>query len=977
MNHHTGDDLRTFMQAAHNVDELRRKTVRENPRPKEEAMSNPEDDRPEQPPKKELKDTLGFEQMADATQHSPQPGKKPAHSSGHGPDELASPTAIGPYQIIQTLGEGGMGTVYLAEQKHPVSRQVALKVIKLGMDTKEVIARFESERQALALMNHPHIAKVFDAGTTDRGRPFFVMEYVPGVSITRYCDENRLTTQERLELLMRVCEAIQHAHQKGIIHRDLKPTNILVTGRADSPAPKIIDFGLSKAMGHRLTEKSLHTAHGVLIGTPAYMSPEQAEPAGIDIDTRADVYALGVILYELLVGKLPFDFSEAVRNAAFDEVRKRIREEDPPKPSTRFSLLGETSGEFARRRSSAPSALMKKLKGDLDWITLKALEKHRERRYPTALELRADIDRYLHLEPVHASPPSTLYRVRKYVQRRAGFVAAVTLVALVLLVGATTSTFLYLDAVSAREVALQRTQEARDSLTLAQSEADRANTALAKEAQARQAAEGLQRRERKLKDEAQEAQAHAEAQRNEILRYSDLRRLSDARTKADSLWPAHPENIAELQEWIEQAEELARNLPTHRTSLDQLESLSAGFSEAPPGNSMDPAPEAELTFPDTETQWRHETLSRLVNQLAAFTDPDPKIGLLASMKSRLEFASTIEKRSLVDYQSRWEVIALAIRETASSTDEEFILSPQMGLIPLGKDPDSGLFEFLHLQTHEGPVPSRNSSGRLPVTEKTGIILVLLPGGEFDMGAIPPGRGRSVGTPNCDPEAISFEAPVHPVRVSPFLLAKYEMTQGQWLRVTNENPSEFSTERDYSEATNPLLHPVESVSWDDCRQLMTRLGLALPTEAQWEYAARAGTSTIWWTGNEKSSLEGAANIADLRLKKGHGLPTWDYDDWLDDGHSVHAPVGSYLPNPSGLHDIHGNVWEWCEDRFSAYTRRTISGDQPRSNPTSLLRINRGGSFSRSARNVRTARRRFNDPDYKFDDLGVRPARRLNP
>ena len=357
----------------------------------------------------------------------PNPGsQKPTEALEPGKDGGA---VIGRYRLLQKVGEGGMGEVWLAEQKEPVHRRVAVKLIKAGMNTREVMARFESERQALALMEHPAIASVFDAGSTPEGTPYFVMEYVAGVPITTYCDHHRLSTRARLELFMRVCEGVQHAHQKAIIHRDLKPSNILVTEVDGKAAPKIIDFGLAKALSQKLTAETMFTRVGALIGTPEYMSPEQANSWGEDIDTRTDVYSLGVVLYELLAGVTPID----LRKVAFDEFLKRLREQEPQKPSTKIRALDRsTSTEMAQRRQSEPLTLARQIRGDLDSITLKALEKDRARRYGSPSELAADILRNLNHEAVLAVPPSLPYRARKFARRYRAALATIAAFVLVL-----------------------------------------------------------------------------------------------------------------------------------------------------------------------------------------------------------------------------------------------------------------------------------------------------------------------------------------------------------------------------------------------------------------------------------------------------------------------------------------------------------------------------------------------------------------
>ncbi len=368
-------------------------------------------------------------------------------------------TKIGSYKLLQQIGEGGMGVVYMAEQTDPVERRVALKIIKPGMDTKTVIARFEAERQALAMMDHPGIAKVLDVGTTKSGRPYFVMELVRGVPITQYCDEHQLTPRQRLELFLPVCQAVQHAHQKGIIHRDIKPSNVLVAEYDDRPVPKIIDFGLAKAMEKRLTAKTIFTEFGQVVGTPDYMSPEQAKLNQMDIDTRSDIYSLGVLLYELLSGITPFD-RQRLRSAAFDELLRIIREEDPPKPSQRLSTV-DTLPSIAASRHITPAELTRQLSGELDWIVMRTLEKDRARRYDTAIGLANDIRRFLDDEPVLACPPSHTYLLRKFTKRNKASITAFGAIAISLLAGIVGTTWMAVDATQQRDRAVAAETEAQ------------------------------------------------------------------------------------------------------------------------------------------------------------------------------------------------------------------------------------------------------------------------------------------------------------------------------------------------------------------------------------------------------------------------------------------------------------------------------------------------------------------------------------
>jgi serine/threonine protein kinase/tetratricopeptide (TPR) repeat protein len=396
-----------------------------------------------------------------------EPAGDPAPSGAGRPIAEGPGSRIGPYQITRKVGEGGMGIVFLAEQEHPVRRTVALKVIKPGMDTALVVARLEAERQALALMDHPHIARFLDAGTTDSGRPFFVMEPVDGIPITDHCDRNRLTPGERLELFVPVCRAIQHAHQKGIIHRDIKPTNVLVTLQDGQPVPKVIDFGIAKAIDQRLTERTLFTQLGAIVGTPEYMSPEQAKLTGLDVDTRSDIYSLGVLLYELLTGDTPLE-RRRLREAAFTEVLRRIREEEPPKPSTRLSTTQETAS-IAAQRGTEPARLAKLVRGDLDWIVMKALEKDPARRYETADGLARDIRRHLEGDPVEAGPPSAVYRLRKLARKHRAVLTTVSAFAAVLVAATAISTW---QAIRARQAEARARQDRDAAIAARQAEGE-------------------------------------------------------------------------------------------------------------------------------------------------------------------------------------------------------------------------------------------------------------------------------------------------------------------------------------------------------------------------------------------------------------------------------------------------------------------------------------------------------------------------
>lgn len=819
-------------------------------------------------------------------------------------------TTIGPYSVIKALGEGGMGTVYLAEQSEPVRRRVALKVIKAGMDSQRVLSRFELERQALALMSHENIAKVYDAGTTGLGQPFFVMEYVPGLPLARHCDRFQYTIEQRLQLFLRLCAGVQHAHHKGIIHRDLKPANVLVSTAQDRPIPKIIDFGLARATSASVSGTAHQTHAGFTLGTPEYMSPEQAG-AERDVDTRTDVYSLGVMLYELLTGVLPFA-SEEIRTRSLSEIQEFLESTDTPRPSARLTSDPPTLDDRLVVRRTSLEHLAATLRSDLDWIVLKAMNPERGDRYSTPSDLGADIQRYLRHEPVEATPPSTAYRIKKYWRRHRLQVSAGVIAGLAIVGGGTGTVFGLLQA-----------RDANDALTTSEATARRT----------------LRKAETYLSQLG-------------LLELGD--RLAAARDDEAVTAVAWPENARRLRAWVdERGEPIAAARVTVMQSLDELRQRAL----------RPPTPSQPAEYSEWNDSYLDRRLSALRKAIEEFSAPG---ALLDHMRQRAAWAESIARRSVDDHRARWDAAIAAIRAsdgaTAHERYERLELAPQVGLVPVGMDPDSKLWEFVHLRSSgEGPIPERGEEGALQLSEDAGIVFVLVPGGRSALGAAPSDPR------NPDPMASADDGPSYEVNIEPFFLAKHELTQAQWKRLTGKEPSALRVGTHTSDGKAfTWRNPVEQVSWFEADAATRRFGLRLPTEQEWESACRAGASTPWSHGAEPSGLDAIANLSDRSAAK---IVGWEIAAELDDGYLGHAPVGSFDANAWGFHDMHGNVCEWCKDAYGRLPSQSDDGELAPEGP----HIVRGGAFSSLPATARCSARLKYPPGGQYQSIGVRPAR----
>lgn len=852
------------------------------------------------------------------------------------------------------LGAGGMGEV-LAVLDPLLRRELAMKVMREDVDPGEDharrqrrLARFLEEAQVMAQLDHPGIVPVHELGVDANGRPFLTMKRVHGRTLAQ--EFARLhapgdaggretpTLSRCLTHLLRVCEAMAYAHTRGVIHRDLKPSNVML---GDHGEVYVMDWGLARVLAlpaeptALFTDRSevrdespgssAYTRTGQGLGTAQYMPPEQALGRWSEVDTRADVYAIGAMLYHLVAGRAPF--AEPPGNA--EEVRLRVIAGPPPP----LSLL-------------APRAPV-----ELVAICDRAMARDREQRYATILHLASDLSAYLENRVVSAYRTGPWAEARKWIERNTSLAATAGAALVIALVGL--GSIGYVQAV----------------------------------------------------------------ERAKVLRLSDAKVLEDLEREADHLWPPHPELVPAFEAWLARADELVGRLDAHRAVLADMRSRarlerlsesstdergdSVGLSiklsrlaqleatlgwrlgqlQAPADARSSDSLEAEVDarieqslasthwrFLSLEDQWQHDVLSEFVWNAERWMDEllaeDSTTSLSGwSIPRRLRFARDLEQGFAEggSYVSAWEQALPEIHAAYPGLH----LRPQMGLIPIGSDPESGLWEFAHLAT--GEPAYRDASGRLRLSASTGIVLVLIPGGEFWMGS----QKDHPLLANFDPQSAEPEQPPHPVRLSPFFLAKHEMTRAQWRRVNGALPDA---------ASDGLDRPVGSVNWLECMETLAHVGLTLPSEAQWEYGCRAGTTSAWWTGGDRESLRRrwAANIADQTAARA-GVKWPGIADWpeLDDGHSMSAPIGSFSANAFGLHDVAGNVWEWCLDGYSEdfYARSPVLDPVAPWNGRAE-RVYRGGSFSYSAEHCRSARRAFDAPTIASLNLGLRAARGLS-
>lgn len=918
--------------------------------------------------------------------------------------------ALPGYEAAIPLAHGGMGTIWRAHQQS-LNRDVAIKRA-IQSDNSAAQEQFRSEALISGALEHPNIVPIHDLAKTESGEYFLSMKLVSGRVWRDVLPDQRL--EDAVGVLVSVCHAVAYAHTRGIVHRDIKPSNVMI---GDFGEVLLMDWGLAvdvrEGVSFRLSAPRHHIT--AASGTPAYMPPEMAEGRGEEIGRPSDVYLLGATLHEILTGAPPHSGATVldVLHAASLSFPKTYPVEIPKELS---SLCSEAMDREPERRPTAvefrerlniylqhresnrlTSAAIEGLLGCVDRAQKigEIPESERDLLYEDFAAAVSGFHQALELWPENERARDGQQEGRRaYAEAalKAGDLGLASAQAGKIQDGSPLTRDLQRNiqqATAARRRSVQTTRVLRWSLALAVGLLIAGLTVgtVMVNREARRTEQGMK----------------------EILRLSDVRRLSELASRADDLWPARAEQVPEMQTWLEDGQTLIDRLPEHQRTLLALreKALPYGVPDQTADREHHPAyptllaltaeiaekqgrlegdaslgqelqrlraeqtrleqeisPRKTWRMRDEQTQWEHDALTTLVEGLERLRGDAPDGVTLHRMQARLAYASSVLQETVHRHRELWEQTSRAV--ASSPLYHGLTLQPQVGLVPLGPDPQTGLMEFADPET--GTVPHREADGHLALSADMAMVFVLLPGGSFRMGAVRNGEG------NLDPEAAENESPITMVRLDPFFLSKYETTQGQWLHVTGQNPAQYPPDSDQHQRNVSLLLALENVSYEEADTFVRRLALQLPTEAQWEYAYRAGSTTPYPTGAELSSIQGFMNVAD-RYALEHGrLATGAYETWLDDGYRVEAPVGSYLPNAFGIHDMGGNVLEWCRDRYGSYKNvpRPVDGLRVGDSIFGTF-VHRGGNWFNTGSSNRSAIRDADSPDSKWDSLGFRAAR----
>jgi serine/threonine protein kinase/formylglycine-generating enzyme required for sulfatase activity len=880
-----------------------------------------------------------------------------------------------PYQQLKEIGRGGMGVVFRAFQAN-LHRDVAMKLSLQNMTQNR--QAFLSEARVTGSLAHPNIVPVYDL-VSHEGKPCIVMKMMEGVSwralLQPQTPENEAlarsyNTERHLEILKSVCNAISFAHSRGIIHCDLKPDNVMIGAFGEVA---VMDWGCAvdinaEKPGHTPLAKSPKEIESPF-GTPCYMPPELGGGDGARINTWTDTFLLGGILHVILTGRPPhqgetlgdvlmavFDcapptFDSNVPQALQDLCRRALSGPIEKRFKTAEDFQQALQGYFQTRKSLQLSEESARRLDESERAFQDVTQNQRNELYIDLSEAMTGFRNAQSLWPQNQEAKTNEARARK-----------------LLIQAALRGGDLGLAEAYAGRIPKEAPEAEKTQQEILRAKEERASAArqgkilrvgfvgaiLAAGAVATIGYFSVRAEKQHTEEEARrtlQAKELASKRLEAIQRLSDVKILNSLIEEAEQLWPALPEKVSQMEQWLQSAQPVTTRLALHQETLEEMRSRAKKDASG------------AFTFSTHEEQWEHDTLAQLIEDIVQC-----KERRVPEMQRRIEFAKNLHKNTIEAYKAEWDATIAEIK--ASPLYGGLLLTPQLGLIPLGKDPTSGLFEFAHLAS--GAVPKRGTDGRLILPEDAGVVLVLIPAGTFTMGA-----QKGAAGDNQDPNTKSIEGPTHDVKLDAFFLGKYEFTQGQWLNAGGENPSTYQPNKGIAGAKVTLLHPVEQTQWKQSVDLLKRVGLTLPTEAQWEYSSRAGTRTVYWTGNSSRSLLGAANLADSYAKENGGPGSWLYEEFLNDGYVTHSPVGSFAPNAFGLHDTIGNVWEFCIDGYGSYTLPTEAGTGARKAEPNAPPLFRGGGFRSNTIHARSADRYgLYSLDFRGFDIGLRAARLID-